>query len=610
MSTGRCDCLVSVPTGPTLASTCGGSAFMLFMGLLEVFIRSQCDLEDPCGRATPRFRSEPDYDYDFIVIGGGSAGAVAAARLSEVPQWKVLLIEAGGDEPVGTQIPSMVPNFFGSSIDWSYTTEPESSACLNSEGRRCTWPRGKVLGGTSVLNGMMYIRGNPEDYDNWAALGNPGWSFEDVLPFFMKSEDNLQLDQVDQSLHAKGGPLPVSHFPYNPPLSYAILKGGEELGYTVQDLNGRNSTGFMIAQMTSRNGIRWSSARSFLRPARNRNNLHILLNTTASKVLFKPDSKTVVGVEVMDQYGSSRKIFAKKEVIVSGGAVNSPQILLLSGIGPSDELTKVNVRPIHNLPGVGKNLHNHVAYFTNFFIDDADTAPLNWATAMEYLLFRDGLMSGTGIGDVTAKIHTRYADVPNVPDVQLYFGGYSATCSRTGQVGELLSNNMRSVQIFPAVLHPKSRGSITLASNDPLAPPRIIANYLTEDRDVKTLIEGIKFAIQLSQTAPLKQYGMRVDKTPTKGCESLTFGTDAYWECTVRRDTDPENHQAGSCKMGPASDPLAVVDHELRVHGVRGLRVMDTSIMPQVTSGNTHAPAVMIAEKGVYMVKRAWGAKV
>lgn len=273
-------------------------------------------------------------------------------------------------------------------------------------------------------------------------------------------------------------------------------------------------------------------------------------------------------------------------------------------------MKQVNVRPIHNLPGVGKNLHNHVAYFTNFFIDDTDTAPLNWATAMEYLLFRDGLMSGTGISDVTAKVHTRYADEPNVPDLQLYFSGYTASCSRTGQVGELLSNNMRSIQIFPAVLHPKSRGSITLASTDPLAPPRIIANYLTDDRDVKTLIEGIKFAIKLSQTAPLKQYGMRVDKTLATGCESLTFDTDAYWECAVRRDTGPENHQAGSCKMGPASDTMAVVDHELRVHGVRGLRVMDTSIMPQVTSGNTHAPAVMIAEKGSYMVKRAWGAKV
>ncbi|XP_075145973.1 glucose dehydrogenase [Haematobia irritans] len=610
MAPGSCDCLVGVPTGPTLAATCGGSAFMLFMGLLEVFVRSQCDLEDPCGRASSRFRSEPDYEYDFIVIGGGSAGSVVAARLSEVPQWKVLLIEAGGDEPVGAQIPSMFLNFITSDIDWGYNTEPETSACLSNEGQRCYWPRGKVLGGTSVINGMMYIRGNREDYDDWADLGNPGWSYEEVLPFFKKSENNLEIDEVGADLHATGGPIPVSKFPYNPPLSYAILKGGEELGYAVHDLNGYNSTGFMIAQMTSRNGIRYSSARSFIRPARMRNNLHILLNTTATKVLIHPGTKTVLGVEVSDQFGSMRKIMVKKEVIVSGGAVNSPQILLLSGIGPREDLEKVNVRPIHDLPGVGKNLHNHVAYFTNFFIDDADTAPLNWATAMEYLLFRDGLMSGTGISDVTAKLATRFADKPGVPDLQFYFGGYLASCARTGQVGELLSNNSRSIQIFPAVLNPKSRGYITLASNDPLAPPRIFANYLTDERDVKVLVEGIKFAIKLSQTSPLKQYGMRLDRTVVQGCEAMQFGSDAYWECAVRQNTGPENHQAGSCKMGPAHDPMAVVDHELRVHGIRGLRVMDTSIMPKVTAGNTHAPAVMIAEKGVYMIKRAWGAKV
>uniref|UniRef100_A0A1A9WL86 Glucose-methanol-choline oxidoreductase N-terminal domain-containing protein n=1 Tax=Glossina brevipalpis TaxID=37001 RepID=A0A1A9WL86_9MUSC len=610
MSSGKCDCLVGVPTGPTLASTCGGNAFMLFMGLLEVFVRSQCDLEDPCGRASSRFRSEPDYEYDFIVVGGGSAGSVVASRLSEIPQWKVLLIEAGGDEPVGAQIPSMFLNFIGSDIDWRYNTEPEKMACLSSEEQRCYWPRGKVLGGTSVLNGMMYIRGNPEDYDDWAAMGNPGWSYKEVLPFFMKSEDNQQLDEVGTDYHAKGGLMPVSRFPYNPPLSYAILKGGEEMGYLVQDLNGRNTTGFMIAQMTSRNGIRWSSARSFLRPARHRNNLHILLNTTVTKVLIQPSSKTVLGVEVIDQYGSMRKILVRKEIIISGGAVNSPQILLLSGVGPKDDLKKVGVRPVHDLPGVGKNLHNHVAYFTNFFIDDADTAPLNWATAMEYLLFRDGLMSGTGVSDVTAKMSTRYADRAGVPDVQYYFGGYLASCARTGQVGELLSNNSRSVQIFPAVLNPKSRGYITLASSDPLDPPKIVANYLTDERDVKVLIEGIKFAIKLSQTSPLKQYGMRLDRTVAEGCESFTFGTEAYWECAVRQNTGPENHQAGSCKMGPGHDPMAVVDHELRVHGIRGLRIMDTSIMPKVTAGNTHAPAVMIAERGSYLVKRAWGGKV
>lgn len=261
----------------------------------------------------------------------------------------------------------------------------------------------KVLGGTSVINGMMYIRGNPDDYNDWEAMGNKGWKFDEILPFFKVSEDNQQLNEVDEGYHSKGGLLPVSKFPYNPPISKAILQGGVELGYKIQDLNGANNTGFMIAQTTSKNGIRYSSARAFLRPAAKRPNLHILVNTTASKVLVNPDTKTATGVEIIFKDGHTQKITARKEVIVAGGAVNSPQILLLSGIGPREELQKAGIRQVHQLPGVGKNLHNHVAYFINFYINDTDTRALNWATAMEYLLFRDGLMSGTGVSSVTAK---------------------------------------------------------------------------------------------------------------------------------------------------------------------------------------------------------------
>lgn len=227
---------------------------------------------------------------------------------------------------------------------------------------------------------------------------------------------------------------------------------------------------------------------------------------------------------------------------------------------------------------------------------------------MEYLLFRDGLMSGTGLSQVTAKTVSKYATNPNSPDIQYYFGGFLADCARTGQVGELLSETPRSIQIFPAILHPKSRGQLSLKSRDPLAHPKIVVNYLQEEEDVKTLVEGIKFAIRLAQSPSLQKYGMRLDSTKVAACNQLEFNTQEYWECAVRQDTFAENHQAGSCKMGPARDTQAVVDHELRVHGIRNLRVMDTSIMPKVTSGNTNAPAIMIAEKGSYLVKRAWGA--
>ncbi|CAH1111729.1 unnamed protein product [Psylliodes chrysocephalus] len=386
-----CDCPLTQP-GPTLAATCGGAPFMLFMGLLEVFLRSQCDVEDPCNRPKP---PSLFHDYDFIVVGSGSSGAVVASRLSEIPEWRVLLIEAGLDEPTGTQVPSMFLNFIGSEIDWGYQTEPETQACLGEVGQRCYWPRGKVLGGTSVMNGMMYMRGSRKDYNDWAAMGNEGWTYNEVLPHFLKSEDNKQMDQVDIGYHAKGGLLSVSQFPYHPPLSKSILKAAQELGYPIRDLNGRYHTGFNIAQTTNKNGSRMSTAKAFLRPFKNRQNLHILLNSTVTKVLINTTTKQAYGVEVLRE-GKKSTIYAIKEVILSGGAINSPQILLLSGIGPSEELKKVKIPVIHDLPGVGKNLQNHVAYAVNFFINDTNTAPLNWATAMEYLLFRDGLMSGTG----------------------------------------------------------------------------------------------------------------------------------------------------------------------------------------------------------------------
>ncbi|XP_038217331.1 glucose dehydrogenase [FAD, quinone] [Zerene cesonia] len=599
-----CDCPMSQP-GPTLAATCGGGAFMLFMGLLEVFLRSQCDLEDPCGRT--QYRRHMDSVYDFIVVGGGSAGSVVAARLSEVPEWRVLLLEAGFDEPTGTQVPSMFLNFIGSSIDWGYHTEPEQAACLGEKERKCYWPRGKVLGGTSVMNGMMYIRGSRHDYDEWAAAGNEGWSYEEVLPYFMKSEDNKQVEEMDKGYHGTGGPLTVSQFPYHPPLSQSLLKAGEELGYQVRDLNGEIHTGFSIAQTTNRNGSRLSVARAFLRPARRRPNLHVMLNATVTRVLINQTTRQAYAVEVRNSFGGTEVIFANNEIILSGGAVATPQILQLSGVGDPEVLARAGVPLVHKLPGVGQNLHNHVTHFLSFTMNDNNTAPLNWATAMEYLLFRDGLMSGTGISEVTAFINTKYANPEeDNPDIQMFFGGFLADCAKTGMVGEKLGDGSRSIQMFPAVLRPKSRGRIEIASADPFAHPKIYANYLTHPDDVKVLIEGIKFAIKLSETEALKRYGMKLDKTPVAGCERYRFGCDAYWECAVRVRTGPENHQAGSCRMGPRADALACVDPLLQVQGIDRLRVADASVMPRAPSGNTNAPAVMIGERAADFIKRRW----
>ncbi|XP_044265687.1 glucose dehydrogenase [FAD, quinone]-like [Tribolium madens] len=611
----ECGC-VAPYIGPSLANTCGGGAFFLFMSLLDTFIRNKCDLSEICQRVIPK--TQPDIEYDFVVIGGGSGGATAAGRLSEVPEWKVLLIEAGGDEPPGSQVPSMVISYHGDPhMDWNYKTEPEKQACLGFPEKRCSWPRGKVLGGCSVINGMMYMRGHPKDYDNWATMGNTGWGYQDVLPIFKKSENNLQIGTlVDAAYHGTGGPMTTSRFPHHPELAEDVMKAARELGYPVSDdLNGRQYHGFTIAQSSVRNGSRLSSARAFLRPGRDRPNLHVMLNSTATKILINTSNnqKTVSGVQFL--YNNKlHTVRVKREVVVSAGAINSPQILLLSGIGPKEELDRVNIQQVHQLPGVGRNLHNHVTFYMTYEMKKQKAIhDLDWANALDYILNRRGPMSSTGMSQVTARINSKFADPSGThPDLQIFFGGYLANCAASGEVRAVKDpknpDAPKHLTISPVVLHPKSRGYIGLKTNNPLDAPLMYANYLSEPEDVATLVEGVKVTQRLANTSVLQnKYGLTLMREEYGDCEKkFTYDSDDFWQCAARYYTGPENHQAGSCKMGPASDPMAVVDPKLQVYGIEGLRVMDASIMPTLVSGNTHATIVMIADKGVEYIKQKW----
>ncbi|XP_076657188.1 glucose dehydrogenase [FAD, quinone] isoform X1 [Halictus rubicundus] len=587
--------------GPSLAYICPGPQFLTFMALLDTFIRDKDEISQICERVRPV--NPPDPVYDFIVVGGGTAGSVVASRLSDHPEWKVLVLEAGPDAPPGTVVPSMVAMFLGSEIDWKYRTSGERNACLSSGGS-CSWPRGRNLGGTSAHNGMMYTRGHAKDYNNWAAMGNEGWGWEQVLPYFMCSENNTEIRRVGTKYHKTDGPLSVGRFPWRPDISYDILDAVTEIGYTLsEDLNGEQFTGFTVAQMMQRYGVRQSASTAFLQPLRYRRNLQVALNATATKIII--ENSRAVGVEYI-QSGQRRVARANREVIVSGGAVNSPQLLLLSGIGPKEHLRAVNVSVVKDLPGVGENLHNHVSFTVSFDINEPNEFDLSWAAAVEYVGFQNGPMASTGLAQLTGIISSSHT-TPDDPDLQFFFGGYQAACSITGELGALMSNGPRSISISPTNLHPRSKGTLRLASNDPLAKPIIHGNYLSDPLDEAILVEGIQIALSFANTTAMRKHNMTLSSTALAACSQYEFLSNEYWGCAVRQDTGPENHQAGSCKMGPANDRLAVVDPKLRVHGIRGLRVADTSIMPQVTSGNTAAPAIMIGERAAAFIKADWG---
>ncbi|KZC06464.1 Glucose dehydrogenase [acceptor] [Dufourea novaeangliae] len=588
--------------GPSLAYSCPGPQFLTFMTLLDTFIRAKDEISQLCERVRPV--DPPQYTYDFIVVGGGTAGSVVASRLSDQPEWKVLLLEAGPDEPPGAEVPSMVAMFLGSEIDWQYRTVNEMNACL-AMGGSCSWPRGKNLGGTSAHNGMMYTRGHAKDYNNWAAMGNVGWSWEEVLPYFMCSENNTEINRVGRKYHSTDGLLNIGRFPWRPDISKDLLAAAAERGYPItEDLNGDRPTGFTVAQMMNKNGVRQSAASAFLRPFRYRRNLQIALNATVTKIII--ENMKAVGVQYY-QDGKLRIARANREVIVSGGAVNSPQLLLLSGIGPKEHLKAVNVSVVKDLPGVGENVQNHVSYTVSWTINEPNEVDLNWASALEYISFQRGPMASTGLSQITGIIPSIYT-TPDHPDLQFFFGGYQAACSTNGEIGATMGSEGRSISMSPTNLQPRSRGTLRLASNDPFAKPIIHGNYLSDPLDVAILIEGIQIALSFANTTAMAKYNMTLSNTPLPACSQYPFLSNDYWSCAVRQDTGPENHQAGSCKMGPASDYMAVVDPELRVHGIRGLRVADTSIMPQVTSSNTAAPAIMIGERAAAFIKSAWGA--
>ncbi|XP_071448275.1 glucose dehydrogenase [FAD, quinone]-like [Hetaerina americana] len=565
-------------------------------------------------------------EYDFIVVGAGTAGCVLANRLTENPNWKVLLIEAGRDENFVMDVPLLANYFQFTDSNWKYRTEPQEGACLGLNNGRCNWPRGKVMGGSSVLNYMMYTRGNRMDYDRWAAKGNEGWSYNDVLPYFLKLED-IAVPNLDKSpYHHKGGPVTISYPPYHTPLATAFLRAGKEIGYNVTDYNGATQTGFSYIQTSTRNGERWSSSRAYIQPIRTRKNLSVKREAMVTKVLIDPRTMKAYGIQ-MRIGGRNYLVRSRMEVIISAGTINTPQLLMLSGVGPKEHLSQLGIPVIADLR-VGENLQDHIASGAlNFIVNESVSLGTNKVindpnTIVDYAQERKGPLTVPGGVEAIAFVNTRLPRKPedrvnDFPDVELFFiGGLLANqpiVRRAFGIREDIykaayapTEGMDGWTVFPMLLRPKSRGKILLRSRDPSEKPIIMPNYFQDPEDLEVIVEGILTTIALSKTKPFQEFGSRLNTLPIPPCAKFPVSSRDYWRCATRHITLTIYHHVGTAKMGPQSDPTAVVDPRLRVYGIKGLRVIDASIMPQVPTAHTNAPTFMIAEKGSDMIKEDW----
>jgi choline dehydrogenase len=523
--------------------------------------------------------------FDYIVVGAGTAGCVLANRLTASARHRVLLLEAGGhDRNIWIHVPLGYGKLFTNpKVNWLYTSEPEAE--LNN--RRIIQPRGKVLGGSSSINGLLYIRGQPADFDHWRQLGNSGWSFDDVLPYFRRAENQ---QRGEDALHGVGGPLAVSDVCEPHPLCEAFIAAAQQAGFPRNDdFNGPTQEGAGYFQLTARRGRRCSTAVGYLRSARRRPNLNIVSNALASRILFS--GRRAIGVEY--RHGETTRVaHANAEVILAGGTFNSPQLLQLSGLGPAPLLRSLGIATVADMPGVGADLQDHLQVRMQYRCTERITMNdviHSWrhraGAGLRYALFRKGLLA---IGAGYAGGFFRTSPLAATPDVQVHFIIFSAETA--GAALHHFPGFIASV----CQLRPESRGFVRIKSADPRQPPAIQPRYLSSPVDRDTVVEGMKLLRRIMRQPAMRRY-IAEDRAPDPGCTS-----DAELLEFARATATTVFHPTSTCRMG--CDSTAVVDERLRVHGIERLRVVDGSIMPTVVSGNTNAAIVMIAEKGADMI--------
>ncbi|KAI8121743.1 Glucose dehydrogenase [FAD, quinone] [Lucilia cuprina] len=568
-------------------------------------------------------------EYDFIIIGAGSGGCVVANRLSEIQNATVLLLEAGDQETFISDVPLTAALTQMTRYNWGYKSDPTPNACQGLKNGVCNWPKGRGVGGTSLINFMLYTRGHRKDYDNWSKLGNKGWSYDEVLPYFKKSE-HIEIEELRKSkYHGTKGPLNVCYTDYKSKLLKAFLKSSHEMGYNITDPNGEHMLGFSRSQATLQNGRRCSSGKAFIKPIIHRKNLHLSMKSRVTKIVIEPSKQSKKLKARAVEFIKNRQRFvvrAKKEIILSAGSIASPQLLMLSGIGPKENLKQHNITVLKDLK-VGYNLQDHITLNGLVFsINDStvnDRRLMNPTDILQYILQGKGPYTIPGGAEAFAFVRTpSSAFDKDYSDMEIVLGAGSLSGDHMGSMRDLLGisdefyqtvyrglHDKETFGLVPVLLRPKSKGRISLRSANPFHWPKMEPNFMQDPDDVRAMIEGVKLILKLTETKAMRRIGTQFNRNPFLGCEHLPFSSDDYWKCCLRLYGSSLQHQSGTCKMGPPSDPEAVVDPLLRVYGTENLRVADASIMPNIPAGHTNAIVIMIAEKAADMIKNSWRMK-